>query len=479
MIRRARRWAIATTALGALAAMSLGVARGQDASSGDSGGLLGYTGHASAPGIEFIYDNTAFPVPSHPVFTGTLPEATADLQAGPTGTAFASIAWPGSLAGNLGTTIKQLNQLCAPPNLMLPCLPITDQEKQLLGGANDPVRAYATSSGKNDASYGGGGGLYMRAHADGSGTLATADAGVTSVAGDPVLTLGSVTSHAGSVVTSSTITGEATSSITGITVGTNLPIANVPIPANTSILTIDSVTSIARSVSDGQKQVRPTGEMTVAGVKVLGQPASIDQKGLHIGGQGTPLTPATKALQDAARQALASIKFAVTVAPEPDLRVTGTQAVAEVGGITISFATSDGASYKITLGKALAMADASPNIDFGAEVPGVAGGGLGGTEPAATGGAVGGGTGSITGGESLSDTSGATDGTSGSGTGDAVLSTGVLASGTPPSGKGIDTALIFLVILAAGALAFGMKRLSDDVLSQRAGMTCPNEGNSA
>jgi hypothetical protein len=477
MMRRARRWAIAIALLGALAAMSLGAARGQDASAGDSGGLLGYTGHASAPGIEFVYDNNAFPVPSHPVFTGTLPEATADLQAGPTGTAFASIAWPGSLAGNLGTTINQLNQLCAPPNLMVPCLPITDQEKQLLGGANDPVRAYATSSGKNDASYGGGGGLYMRAHADGNGTLATADAGVTSVAGDPVLTLGSVTSHAGSVVTSSTITGEATSSITGITVGTNLPIPNVPVPANTSILTIDSVTSIARSVSDGQKQVRPTGEITVAGVKVLGQPASIDQKGLHLGGQGTALTPATKALQDAARQALASIKFAVTFAPEPDLRVTGTQAVAEVGGITISFATSDGSSYKITLGKALAMADASPNIDFAAEVPGVAGGGLGGTEPAATGGgAAGGDTGSVSGGESLTDTSGSAGGAGGGGS-ETVLPTGVLASGTPPSGKGIDTALIVLVVLGAGALAFGMKRLSDDVLSQRAGMTCPNEGN--
>ena len=34
MRRRARRWAIATTALGALAAMSFGVARGQDAGSG-------------------------------------------------------------------------------------------------------------------------------------------------------------------------------------------------------------------------------------------------------------------------------------------------------------------------------------------------------------------------------------------------------------------------------------------------------------
>ena len=67
----------------------------------------------------------------------------------------------------------------------------------------------------------------------------------------------------------------------------------------------------------------------------------------------------------------------------------------------------------ITLGKALAMADASPNIDFGAEVPGVAGGGLGGTEPATTGGAGGGGAGSVTGGESLTDTSGSTGGTSG------------------------------------------------------------------
>jgi hypothetical protein len=317
----------------------------------------------------------------------------------------------------------------------------------------------------------------MRAHADGSGTLATADAGVTSVAGDPVLTLGSVVSHAGSVVTSSNITGEATSSITGITLGTNLPVSNLPIPANTSILTIDSVTSIARAVSDGAKEVRPSGEITVAGVKVLGQPATIDQKGIHIGGQATPLTPATKALQDAARQALASIKFAVTFAPEPDLRVTGTQAVADVGGITLAFATSDGASYKITLGKALAMADASPSIDFSADVPGVSGGGLGGTEPAATG-ATGGDAGSVTGGESLTDTSGATGGSSGSGgTGDTVLS-GVLARGIPPSGKGIDTALIVLVVLAAGALAFGMKRLSDDVLSERSGMTCPNEGNS-
>ena len=462
---------VAVAALATVAATSFGVARGEDSGS-SGGGLISYTGHGTAPGIEFVYDNTQFPVPSHPVFTGTLPEATADLQAGPTGTAFASIAWPGSLAGNLGTTIKQLNQLCAPPNLMLPCLPITDQDKQLLGGANYPVRAYATSSGKNDASYGGGGGLYMRAHTDASGTLATADAGVTSVGGDPVLSLGSVTSHSDSTATSATITGEATSSVTGITVGTNLPVPNVPVPANTAILSIDSVTSIARAVSDGQRQVRPTGEITVAGVKVLGQPATIDQKGIHIGGQTTSLDPATKALQDAARQALASIKFAVTFAPEPNLRVTGTQAVAEVGGITISFADSSGASYKITLGKALAMADASPNVEFSVEAPGVAGGaGLGGTEPSGAG--AGGNTGASVsaGGESL----GYTGGASGAG-GGAVLPGGVLASASPPGGKGIDTGLIVLVVLAAGALAFAMKRLSDDVLSPRAGMTCPNEG---
>ena len=471
MRRRVRRAAIAVAAFAALAATPFGVARGQDSGSSEGGGLISYTGHATAPGIEFIYDNTQFPVPSHPVFTGTLPEATADLQAGPTGTAFASIAWPGSLAGNLGTTIKQLNQLCAPPNLMLPCLPITDQDKQLLGGANYPVRAYATSSGKNDASYGGGGGLYMRAHTDATGTLATADAGVTSVGGDPVLSLGSVTSHAGSTATSATITGEATSSITGITIGTNLPVPNLPIPANTSILSIDSVTSIARAVSDGQRQVRPTGEITVAGVRVLGQPATIDQKGIHIGGQSTSLDPATKALQDAARQALSSIKFAMTFAPEPNLRVTGTQAVAEVGGITISFADSSGASYQITVGKALAMADASPNVEFSVEAPGVAGGGgLGGTEPAAGAGDTGASV--STGGESLGDNSGGT-----SGGGETVLPGGVLASGSPPGGKSIDAGLIVLVVLAAGALAFGMKRLSDDVLSQRAaGMTCPNEG---
>jgi collagen type VII alpha len=318
--------------------------------------------------------------------------------------------------------------------------------------------------------------VYMRAHADGSGTVATADAGVASVLGDPVLTLGSVTSHAGSTASSTTIVGEATTSVVGFTLGTNLPVPNLPIPANTSILSIDSITSIARSTSDGLSQIKPSGSITIGGAKVLGQPATIDQKGIHIGNNAAPVTPVVKALQDAARQALASIKFVISYAPEPELRVTGTQAVSEVSGVTMSFSTSDGASYKLTLGKAIAMADASPNTELKVEVPGVAGGaGLGGTEPAATGGA---GVGAVTGGDSLGGASstGSTGATGSSGASGATTLGGVLTSGSPPSGKGIETPLILLVILASGAFAFGMKRLSDNVLDEKAGMTCPNEG---
>src|SRR5207245_11218182 len=138
-----------------------------------------------------------------------------------------------------------------------------------------------------------------------------ADSGIGSLHALPIMNLGSVTSHAGSMVKDNVVTAEGTSTVTGIVIGENLPIPGLPIPADTPVLSIDSVVSTARAVSDGAQQVIPSGGTTVGGVKVLGMPATIDDKGLHLGDSTTSLDPALKALSQA-QQALSALKLKVT-----------------------------------------------------------------------------------------------------------------------------------------------------------------------
>src|SRR5438552_1363751 len=123
----------------------------------------------------------------------------------------------------------------------------------------------------------------MTAHVDPGATLATADGGMASLKGLPIVNVGSVTSHAQSKVQDNVITAEATSTVTGIVIGENLPVPGLPIPANVPVLSIDSVVTTARAVSDGDQQVVPSGGSTVGGVKVLGMPATRDDKGRHVG----------------------------------------------------------------------------------------------------------------------------------------------------------------------------------------------------
>ena len=379
------------------------------------------------------------------------------------------------MAGNLGVTVQQLNQFCPPSQLtqipvlgpMLQCLPVTDQEKQLLKGANSPVRAEATSSGTNDASYGGPGGFYMTAHVDPGATIATADGGMASLKGLPIMNVGSVTSHAESKVKDNVLTAEGTSTVTGIVIGENLPVPGLPIPANVPVLSIDSVATTARAVSDGDKQVVPSGGSTVNGVSVLGMPAYVDDKGLHVGNQTTPLDPALKPLSDAAQQALAQLKLTVTFAPHPTLDASGTQSTATVNGIIIAFTTPDGSAWQLTVGKATARADAATNIALPevsppasgaeaplAEAPAVAGAGLEAGTPFP-----------------------AVAGTPGSQP--SIATRGASASSPVPGGNAIALALVLLAVALAGGLGFGMKRLSDEVLAEvPAGSACPNEGKS-
>jgi len=430
--------------------------------------LVGYTLHATAPGIELVYDSTQLPAPSHPLFTGTLPEATADLETGPSGRGFSSLLWPGALAGNLGTTVQQLNQLCPPGQLaaipvigpQLQCLPVTDQEKLLLAGANDPVRAEARSpSGPSSATYGAPGALFMSARA--AGADVSADSGVGALNGLPLLGLGSVTSHAESVVDGPKATARAMSTITDLTIGENLPVPGLPVPAGVALLAVDSITSTAQSVSDGATGT-PAGTLEIAGVRVLGMPATIDDTGLHLQGQTQGLGAALDPLRATAEKALSALHFQASAVAAPVLQHQGSAAGATVAGIVISFQTPDGASYQITAGKAVAGADASPSIsiDLGGDLldTGLLGS-LSDVLPLSVGGVA------------LPEfTAPSTVAAS-----PAVNSPGVAIRAVLPAGTPIGPALALFALIVAAGLAAGLMRVSDTALQEAAsGTACPN-----
>jgi len=456
---RHRRLALAAAAILLVLAVPAATAAADQAGSG----LVGYEIEASAPSVELVYDNAAFPTPTHPAFTGTMPEATSTMSTGPETEGFTSILWPGPLAGNLGTTFQQLNQLCAPSSIPLPsganCLPIPAALKQFMVGKNDPVRADAKNSGPQDASYGGPGALYMRAHA--IDQEASADAGVSSFVAAPVVNFGSVTSHSSTHLASagSVAVGDAIGTMGGLEVGLGLP----GLPADVALLNIDSIVSTVHVESDGSKGSGKGGTV-LSGVTVAGMPATIDQNGLHVGPVNQPLGSLIAPITDAASRLLDQFKFKVSVA-QPIEVTQGSSEMLALGGVTIEFHTPDGSSFKITGGKAAAAVDGSPNEPFPSlpAIPPTIAPSLSPPEAALSA-------------PSLPDIASPPAATPSAPVGAAVPQSTRNTSFLPGFG-GLAVGLLVAGLVAVALIGAGLKRLSDDVLAEApGGPACPNEG---
>jgi hypothetical protein len=235
---------------------------------------------------------------------------------------------------------------------------------------------------------------------------------------------------------------------------------------------IDSVTSAAEAHSDGVK-ADGTASTTVNGMTVNGMPATVDENGVHFGSQGQP---ANKAVNDAAQQALAQSGFSMVVsAPTKDVK--GSNASVTAGSLIISWATGAGnPTFVWTVGGAQASVaatpgDESPSIaDLGTSVAG---------GPADTG--------------SSGDLASLDTSPSGVSPGGLGVASGVAGSGSPvaPTGSAGNnketpftnaTAFgarpttfgwVLLALIAAGLVAFGLRRLTDDLLAERAASVCP------
>jgi hypothetical protein len=246
---RSRRAGVLLLAVGSLmVAASATVAVAQ--TGGDSQlGFFDVTADATGVGASFG-DPTSQP---YPVATGFVPNSLAQLSAGPSGQAQSSILWPGPLIGNAGSLANVIGTPLPP---------------EVVSNLNYPVvaRASASGGGRDEKSLG-----PMKATVDGK--TSTASTALTDVNAPGVISAARVLTESVSALEDDKVTSTATSELEGVDVG--------------GVIRFGRVRTVAKGTTDG---VRATTEqhVEVTGAFVNGQAATVDDKGLHVGGQTVP-----------------------------------------------------------------------------------------------------------------------------------------------------------------------------------------------
>ncbi|HVA44517.1 MAG TPA: hypothetical protein VNF50_13630 [Acidimicrobiales bacterium] len=408
---------------------------------GADAGLGSYSLYATAPGVEWTYDSPT--APTHPEMDSEVPETVARLQPGPVGYGLATVAWPGTLIADGGSTAALVG-------LTLP--------QPLAANANEPVRAEArTGSGPptvtND-SY------------PGMGMTATAtDQEVSGMASMAGATGPAPSSSTGSTTSSSDVKLEGPTTV--ITVATST-VKDIDLGG---VVKIASVTSTASATSNGTR-AKVSGSTVVSGMTVAGQPVSIDQSGVHVLSSSAPLNAVASEIVNTAITGM-GMKIEVS---QPAQSLQAGDATYDAGSVVFYWSPpgSGGQTFTATIGGATINLQAAP----GSAIASTGVGSIAGSVAPTSGGAAGGsslGTGPASSGSSSpSPTVGAGSSPAG----------GAAGSGTPPTlsatpasyslTRGISPVWPLLFLLGSAAVAAGLRRLPDRVLEE-SGIICSLE----
>lgn|GEM_PF-6700752 len=321
-----------------------------------SGGapLGGYKLDARAQALNVLYDSPLAPSPTHPLFDGSLPAAQSTTDTGPIAHALAALFWPGPLGGNFGSALQQLNQECAPP-LPVPgippvCVPIPQQLKDQGQSFNDPMKAETFyPQAPQDAAYTNIPGATMNSHITDGGKKATAFGSLDGFGAAGVGVVANLTAQTTNTLTDTTGTTVATSESNGIVLAGGL-------------VTIGRVFSTATLTTDGS-QATGDAHTTVDGLKIAGQAATVDDQGVHIAGQSSAIH---NQINQALAQALAKSGLTIKLVPT-DKSMSGPTGSVTAGSLVISYEDDKDQllpgvvqnSFTIALGGATAEVDSS------------------------------------------------------------------------------------------------------------------------
>ena len=391
-----------------------------------------------------------------------LPYSLSQLSYG--GHALTSVMWPGDTGGHGGDTFKLLTGSCLPPNptntvpipvpVPLPDLPCAAQipplPNDVYESMNDPYKAEAQSGTGDPVDQQSHPGVEMTATATRPLVRAT-----TTMAGGKLVALGDTFGRTGTD-TKIKLTGPNTATVDAVSTMRDVSLGG-------GAITIDSIASVAHVVSNGTKATAKAST-TVSGMKVGGVPVTFDDRGVHAQGQGRKL-PSIGALNEMLKQS----GFHV-VAVGPTRTVDGPSAQVFSGQLIL---TQDNDQYAsnlndtktvLTLGGATIRATTGLGYQFDAAVPPPV---LPSTSPPPVAGTTGGDVGvpPSTGGGDLPPAPQVAGDTP-------PAQAPALASKQSPLFDGIPPGLVAAVLLGAGLVAAGLKRLPDEVL-RGAGGACP------
>jgi hypothetical protein len=382
---------------------------------------------------------------------GQAPYAFASLTSGGTGSALTSVFWPGGTGGNGGSTLKLLAGGCVPPNPgntvpipvpvplpPLPCLAHTPNlPDPVYQNTNDSYKAEVQSSDNKTTVKKSNPGVDMIATANAKETSATTVLAGAKLPGDTF----------GTTTTSSVIklTGPNQAVIDAVSLMRNLKIGG-------GALSIDSVKSVAHATTDGKKATGSTSTV-VNGMKIAGTPVTVDNKGVHIQGQGSSL-PSLDALNSALKNAGVSVYVA-----NPTRKVKGASVNLFSGQLVVMednpqyTSNANDTAIVMSFGGASIAADTSRAFQFSALPPTA-------VPPAAP-----------TASTPNTPSSVSVPGSTSTPTSPTVASeqpqgqSPILAAAEAKLPGGIAAGWVVLALLGSGLIAAGLKRLPDRVLA--------------
>ncbi|HWH28067.1 MAG TPA: hypothetical protein VNU26_03735 [Mycobacteriales bacterium] len=430
---RQRRRALALVAAGMLCLTgSVVSAVGVSAQEQPGSALGAFSLSATAPGINVRFEDGGN-CGGGPTAgcEGVVPAAVSQLGNGPIGYGLASVAWPGAIAGNLGSVV------------------VVGGGPQQATALNTPVRAEARTgqepSKTSNTDYPG---ATMTASATATEVTALAETQTTTVPG-----AGAAGSISGS--TRTTLTGASTAVATAQSRITDLELA-------AGVLAIESLTSTAEGSTDAQTATA-RGATTVSGATVAGVPVTIDERGITVQTQSAPVNAIAT---EAVNQAVSNAGLSVAVS-SPIITQDGSSVVYSAGSLVVSWEPQEGNRATVVLGGASVSLAAAEGFAF--ELPPV---------PAADPPQAGTGTVSVDPGPAPADTGTAAldvplpEAPPAAGVAEPEAAPTTLASQrlALPAGNGV--LLVLLALLGAGLVAAGLKRLPDRVLAATAAV-CP------
>jgi len=243
---------------------------------GDTG-LFGYTMDATASAISTLYNQPSFGVPSDPTFELRKVYSRATLDSGPSGRAVGTVLWPGDVVAGASPSLA-FDVLVFNPTRLTQLDGVLDQIKENLsknteGSPPYPVRSESFyppgESDESDVAAGAG----MSSLAKEDVTQAASTSGREGVPG--VIYVGSLESFSRSFVVKGQAISEAWSRVTGLDL--------------LGAIHVDSIYTLARSVSDGVK-AKLEGVMQISGLTVKNPQTGevegsviVDKTGFHLG----------------------------------------------------------------------------------------------------------------------------------------------------------------------------------------------------